>query len=77
MFSDVIKSALSLKESQRAELAVKLLQSLDSPAEQDKQQQLKEIAQRVDGYEAGQGDSISHKDLCFEAMAVLNASRHR
>jgi hypothetical protein len=66
--NDVIQSALSLSQSERAELALQLLQSLSPPGEELSDAEFAEqLRQRVEMYRRGEMDSA---DL-YDARALI------
>ena len=57
---DLIESALSLPQPQRADLALQLLQSLDQPGEEVSAEEFgQELRERVKEYRAGEVESHS------------------
>ena len=57
--NEILREALSLKPSQKAELIDKLLSSLDNPDKKIDDLWAKEAESRIDAYERGQIKAVS------------------
>ena len=57
--NEVLKEALTLKPSQKAELIDKLLSSLDKPDEDIDELSAKEAESRIDAYEKGRIKAVT------------------
>ena len=60
---DILKETLALPPLERAELAGRLLSSLDIPDEKIDKMWEKEVEERIDAYEAGKIKAVSLEDV--------------
>lgn len=77
MFEQVVQDALSLKESKRAELAHRLLLSLENIAATYETEEvwLNEVESRIQAVEDGQEVLISSDQVHAEVEKHLNANK--
>ena len=61
--NEILKEALTLKPSQKAELIDKLLYSLDKPDTEIDKLWAKEAESRIDAYEQGQIKAVTLKEV--------------
>ena len=59
----ILREALTLKPSQKAELVDKLLSSLDKPDEEIDKLWAKEVEDRIDAYDRGEIKAVTLKEV--------------
>lgn len=65
---NILKEALTLKPSEKAELVDKLLSSLDRPDREIDQLWAKEVEDRIDAYERGEIKAVTLKEVFEKYM---------